>query len=164
MKASRLSYFWGWYIAHKVGRRGIPLYWDVVEVKPLENLSLFVRFADGLAGEVRFTSEHLTGVFTPLNDPAFFKQVYLGRGAVAWPGQIDLAPDAMYQEIKGKGIAVLAYLSGDVSHDKPTNSRWPMAQARGGPLLSCESLVLANAYISIIKKRDYTPGNLAWRS
>jgi hypothetical protein len=84
------------------------MYWDVVEVKPLEDLSLFVRFADGLAGEVRFAPEHLTGVFTPLSDPAFFKQVYLDQGAVAWPGQIDLAPDAMYQEIKEKGVAVLA--------------------------------------------------------
>ncbi|MDF0666037.1 MAG: DUF2442 domain-containing protein [Nitrospira sp.] len=84
------------------------MYWDVVEVKSLEDVSLFVRFADGLTGEVRFTPENLTGVFTPLNDPAFFKQVYLDHGAVAWPGQIDLAPDAMYQELKEKGVAVLA--------------------------------------------------------
>jgi hypothetical protein len=34
--------------------------------------------------------------------------VYLDHGAVAWPGQIDLAPDAMYQDIKTKGISVLA--------------------------------------------------------
>jgi Protein of unknown function (DUF2442) len=84
------------------------MYWDVVDVKLLEGLGLFVRFADGLAGEVRFTPEHLTGVFAPLKDPAFFRQVYLDHGAVAWPGQIDLAPDAMYQEIKAKGISVLA--------------------------------------------------------
>jgi hypothetical protein len=84
------------------------MYWDVVDVKPLEGLGLFVRFADGLAGEVRFTPEHLTGGFEPLKDPAFFKQVYLDHGAVAWPGQIDLAPDAMYQEIKAKGISVLS--------------------------------------------------------
>jgi hypothetical protein len=84
------------------------MYWDVVDVKPLDSLGLYVRFADGLAGEVRFAPEHLTGVFEPLKNPAFFKQVYLDHGAVAWPGQIDLAPDAMYQEIKEKGVAVLA--------------------------------------------------------
>jgi Protein of unknown function (DUF2442) len=83
------------------------MYWDVVDVKPLEGLGLFVRFADGLTGEVRFTPGHLTGVFEPLKDSAFFKQVYLDHGAVAWPGQIDLAPDAMYQEIKAKGVLVL---------------------------------------------------------
>jgi hypothetical protein len=84
------------------------MYWDVVEVKPLEALGLFVRFTDGLTGEVRFKPEHLSGVFEPLKDPAYFKQVYVDHGAVAWPGQIDLAPDAMYQEIKSKGVWVLA--------------------------------------------------------
>jgi hypothetical protein len=84
------------------------MYWDVVEVKPLDNLGLFVRFADGMSGEVRFAFEHLTGVFEPLKNPAFFKQVYLDHGAVAWPGQIDLAPDAMYREIKEKGVSVVS--------------------------------------------------------
>lgn len=84
------------------------MYWDVVEVKPLEPLGLFVRFMDGLAGEIRFKPEHLSGVFEPLKDPAYFKQVYVDHGAVAWPGQIALALDAMYQEIKAKGVWVLA--------------------------------------------------------
>ena len=84
------------------------MYWDVIDVKPLDGLGLFVRFADGLTGEVRFTSEYLTGVFEPLKNPAFFKQVYLDHGAVAWPVQIDLAPDAMCREIKEKGVSVLA--------------------------------------------------------
>lgn len=84
------------------------MYWDVVEVKPLEALGLFVRFTDGVAGEVRFNPEHLSGVFEPLKDPVYFKQVYIDHGAVAWPGQIDLAPDAMYKEIKANGVWVLA--------------------------------------------------------
>lgn len=84
------------------------MYWDVVEVKPLDPLGLFVRFTDGLMGEVRFKPEHLSGVFEVLKDPAYFKQVYVDHGAVAWPGQIDLAPDAMYQEIKTHGVWVLA--------------------------------------------------------
>ena len=84
------------------------MYWDVVEVKLLEDLGLFVRFADGLTGEVRFTREHLTGVFEPLKNPTFFNQVYVDHGAVAWPGQIDLAPDAMYREIKENGVSVLS--------------------------------------------------------
>ena len=78
--------------------------WDVVEVKTLAALGLFVRFTDGPTGEVRFKPEHLSGVFEPLKDPAYFKQVYVDHGAVAWPGQIDLAPDAMYQVIKAKEV------------------------------------------------------------
>ena len=34
----------------------------------------------------------LTGVLAPLNDPDFFEQVFIDRGAIAWPGEIDLAP------------------------------------------------------------------------
>ena len=41
----------------------------------------------------------LTGVLSPLTDPGFFEQVFIDHGAVAWPGDIDLAPDAMYADV-----------------------------------------------------------------
>jgi hypothetical protein len=44
----------------------------------------------------------LTGVLTPLRDVAFFERVYIDDGAVAWPGDIDLAPDAMYRRFAGE--------------------------------------------------------------
>jgi hypothetical protein len=31
-----------------------------------------------------------------------FAQVFIDYGAVAWPGEIDLAPDAMYAQIVGE--------------------------------------------------------------
>ena len=40
------------------------------------------------------------GVFTSHIDPAHFAQVFVEHGAVTGPGEIDLAPDAMYAEIK----------------------------------------------------------------
>jgi hypothetical protein len=58
-----------------------------------------VRFEDGLSGRVRLREDDLTGVLVPLRDPQFFKQVFIEYGAVAWPGEIDLAPDAMYESI-----------------------------------------------------------------
>jgi Protein of unknown function (DUF2442) len=75
------------------------MYWDVVAVNPEPNYSLFVRFQDGLSGCLQFRPENLTGVLAPLKDPGFFEQVFIDNGAVAWPGDIDLAPDAMYEEI-----------------------------------------------------------------
>jgi hypothetical protein len=30
-------------------------------------------------------------VLAPLLDPRFFEQVFIDQGAVAWPGEIDLA-------------------------------------------------------------------------
>jgi hypothetical protein len=75
------------------------MYWDIVEVKPQSDYHLFVRFRDGLAGNVRLKREELTGVLAPLANPEFFGEVFIDDGAVAWPGEIDLAPDAMYAEV-----------------------------------------------------------------
>jgi hypothetical protein len=75
------------------------MHWDVVEVKPEANYCLSVRFKDGLRGRVRLQREELTGALAPLLDAKFFEQVFIDYGAVAWPGEIDLAPDAMYAEV-----------------------------------------------------------------
>lgn len=81
--------------------------WDVIAVQPIAPLSLLVRFFDGTEGKVLFEPSHLTGVFVALKDPEIFNQVHIDGGAVAWPGHIDLAPDAMYQAIKAQGHWVL---------------------------------------------------------
>jgi hypothetical protein len=75
------------------------MYWDVVEVRPEPEYCLFVRFKDGLSGHLRLEKEELTGVLAPLKDIDFFAQVFIDSGAVAWPGEIDLAPDAMHADI-----------------------------------------------------------------
>ena len=75
------------------------MYWDVVDVRPEPGHSLFVRFKDGLAGHVRLRTEELTGALAPLADVKVFDKVFIDCGAVAWPGEIDLAPDAMYSAI-----------------------------------------------------------------
>jgi hypothetical protein len=48
------------------------------------------------------------GVFAQLADFALFAQVLVEHGAVTWPGDLDLAPDAMYSEIKSHGEWILA--------------------------------------------------------
>jgi hypothetical protein len=75
------------------------MYWDLVEVIPQTGYSLFVRFRDGLEGIVCLHREQLTGALEPLRDENFFERVCVDDGAVAWPGEIDVAPDAMYAEI-----------------------------------------------------------------
>ena len=59
-------------------------------------------FKDGVAGRVQLRPEELTGALAPLRDEQFFAQVFIDYGAVAWPGEIDLAPDAMYAQIAGQ--------------------------------------------------------------
>jgi hypothetical protein len=75
------------------------MYWDVVEVQAEPDYCLFVRFQDGLSGRIHLSQDELTGVLAPLRDLAFFEGVYIDDGAVAWPGDVDLAPDAMYRQI-----------------------------------------------------------------
>lgn len=79
------------------------MYWDVTEVIPDAHLTLFVRFADGVCGKIHFLPSHLKGVFTPLKKADFFQEVFLNDGVVAWPGEIELAPDAMHDQIKQHG-------------------------------------------------------------
>lgn len=84
--------------------------WRVKSISVLEGWRLHVTFLDGLEGEIKM-SERIarkeTGVFNALKDPAVFSQVYLDKGIVTWPGEIDLAPDAMYDAIKKHGEWVL---------------------------------------------------------
>jgi hypothetical protein len=75
------------------------VHWDVVEVKPEPGHCLFVRFKDGVSGRVHLRREELTGALAPLRDERFFERVFIDYGAVAWPGEIDLAPDAMYAQV-----------------------------------------------------------------
>ena len=75
----------------------------VVKVAVATTLVSHVAFADGVQGHVEFPPSHLTGVFEPLKDPSFFAQVSVEHGAVTSPGELDLAPDAMYGVVKRSG-------------------------------------------------------------
>ena len=72
----------------------------------MDSYRLYVKFMDESEGFVDLseliTSEE-AGVFIVLRDSQLFKSVYLDHGAVTWPGNLDLAPDAMYDVIKDKG-------------------------------------------------------------
>lgn len=80
--------------------------WRVCRVEALPNLRLRVFFADGLNGFVDISDlvhSPRAGVFAALADPAIFAQVRLEYGAVTWPGNLDLAPDAMHAAIQANG-------------------------------------------------------------
>ncbi|MCK9214756.1 MAG: DUF2442 domain-containing protein [Rhodoferax sp.] len=79
----------------------------VVSVVATKDLTLHVEFSDGIAGEIRFLPTHLTGVFEVLKSSDFFRQVRIEHGAVTWPGELDIAPDAMYDAVKKNGTWVL---------------------------------------------------------
>jgi len=81
--------------------------WDIVAAQITNYLEFVVTFADGLSGKVRILPSHLYGVFEILKDPQVFNQLSVEHGYVSWPGDIDLAPDAMYEAIKSNGEWIL---------------------------------------------------------
>jgi hypothetical protein len=80
--------------------------WRVANVEALPGYRLRVRFNDTSEGEVdlsRLILGPCAGVFAVLRDEALFRQAHVKLGAVTWPGDLDLAPDAMYQAIREEG-------------------------------------------------------------
>jgi len=62
---------------------------------------LEVRFNDGLSGAVDLSGRLFGTVFEPLKDPDVFAQVTVDEfGAVCWPNGADLAPDALYRDLR----------------------------------------------------------------
>jgi hypothetical protein len=68
---------------------------------------LYVWHVDGTSGRVRFEPGFFKGVFEHLKDEALFNEVDVVCGTVSWPGELDLAPDAMHDELARNGEWVL---------------------------------------------------------
>jgi hypothetical protein len=81
--------------------------WRVREVAALDGFRLSVRFIDGTVGTVDMSALIASpdaGVFAQLKDRSLFAQVHIQHGAVVWPGELDLAPDAMHAAIRQNGV------------------------------------------------------------
>lgn len=94
---------------HRASGIGHVTPWNVTAVLPLADFRLEVIFADGTRGIVdmaRFLAREC-GVFKPLREAMLFNQVYADNGAVTWPGDLDLAPDRMHEELSKAGVYVV---------------------------------------------------------
>jgi Protein of unknown function (DUF2442) len=84
--------------------------WRVTHVQVLPDFRLSVRFIDGVSGFVEMREQIFgatAGVFKTLRDPAVFSDVTAEEGHVAWASGLDLAPDAMHDEIERNGVWIL---------------------------------------------------------
>ncbi len=74
-----------------------------VAVAPREGFRIWLRYADGVEGEVDLSHLAGKGVFAAWLDRTFFERVHLGGGsAIAWSDEIDLCADALYLRLTGK--------------------------------------------------------------
>ena len=84
--------------------------WRVNSVQALPGFRLRVLFNDGTQGTMElagFLNSASAGVFTPLRDVSLFRQARIELGVVTWPGNLDLAPDAMHRAIREHGTWIV---------------------------------------------------------
>ncbi|HQO36101.1 MAG TPA: DUF2442 domain-containing protein [bacterium] len=75
----------------------------IIQVEPLPDYRLRLRYADGVDGIVDLSHLVGKGVFNLWNDQGAFEQVSVGTGSeVRWSDDVDLCADALYMEITGK--------------------------------------------------------------
>lgn len=76
---------------------------EIIEVKPLPNYRVWVKFSDGVEGTVDLSELVGKGVFKAWENIEFFNSVYIDPEShtIAWEGGIDLCPDNLYATVLG---------------------------------------------------------------
>ena len=80
---------------------------DIVEARAVGGHRLYLRFEDGVEGEVDLSEiVAFEGVFAPLKDATEVAKVKVDPeiGTVCWPSGADLDPDVLYSTITGQAI------------------------------------------------------------
>ena len=76
-----------------------------IEVRPLDGYRIWLKYADGVTGEVDLSHLAGRGVFKVWTDRTVFEGVHVDpSGAIAWSEDIDLCPDALYLRLTGKPV------------------------------------------------------------
>ena len=74
------------------------------EVRPLSGCRIWLKFTDGISGEVDLSHLAGRGVFKVWTDRKVFEGVHLGpSGAIEWSEDIDLCPDAFVSAADRQG-------------------------------------------------------------
>lgn len=82
---------------------------DITSVQPLENYRLYLKFEDNQEGVVDISQLiEFTGIFAPLQDLTYFKQVKLNPewGTIYWENGADLDPDVLYSIVTNQPIQI----------------------------------------------------------
>ena len=74
---------------------------NIIFVRALPDWKLEVRFDDGTAGIIDLKDRLFGEMFEPLRDIEYFTKVELDEfGAPTWLNGADLAPDAIYDDLR----------------------------------------------------------------
>lgn len=74
-----------------------------VQASPLEGFRLWLKYEDGTEGIVDLGDLTGRGVFEAWSEGNIFDAVAVSEsGAIVWPGEIDLCPDALCIRLTGR--------------------------------------------------------------
>lgn len=78
----------------------------VVQVKPLGEYRVWLRFSDGLEGVRDFADVVNEGgpMIEPLREPALFTRVFIEYGVPTWPNGFDVDAIALYEKMSAAGL------------------------------------------------------------
>ena len=71
----------------------------VAAVRHVRDHVLWVRFSDGVEGEVDLADGLAGELFAPIRDPATFARATVHHGTVVWPNGADWAPETLYERV-----------------------------------------------------------------
>lgn len=74
----------------------------VIEARYIRDYVLWLRFSDGVEGEVDLVDELDGPVFEPLRQPAVFRsfQLHPDLHTVTWPNGADFAPEFLHERVR----------------------------------------------------------------
>jgi len=72
----------------------------VVSVNALDTYKLRLKLSDGREGVFDVSPYLDMEVFRELQDPEYFRQVYVDYGTVVWPHEQDIAPDTIEVDLQ----------------------------------------------------------------
>ncbi len=88
----------------RISRTRLP---SPINVRPLDNLKIWLEYEDGVEGVVDLSDMRDKGVFKAWNDRSFFERVHIdAKGDVSWGFdsngvEFDLATDVLYANVLG---------------------------------------------------------------
>lgn len=75
----------------------------IIDATAMDNFQVSLRFEDGATGIVDLSPLAGRGVFSAWLEDGVFEQLSISaNGALQWPGELDLCPDALYLQMTDK--------------------------------------------------------------
>ena len=74
----------------------------IVEARHSRDFTIWLRFSDGVEGEIDLADELDGPIFQPLKDPSLFRLVQLHPElhTLVWPNGADLAPEFLRENLR----------------------------------------------------------------